>query len=181
MSPRLALFTFTVLPLMILATCLFSRRRASPSARPAPAWPRWSATWPKISPACGSSRPSPRKKASQERFQRGQPGKPRWPTSTPCLSPSSSCPRSSSWACWPPPSSSGLAAAGHRAAGHPRRPGRFPRLCHPLFPAHPGAQPALHHPAVGHGGRRAGLRCSTRPPTSRTPRRHQQCRRSRAR
>ena len=47
MSPRLALLTFIVLPLMLLVTWLFARRAGVAFRQTRSRWPRWWATWPK--------------------------------------------------------------------------------------------------------------------------------------
>ena len=69
MDVRLALITFTVLPLMALLTYWFTHRaRAVRFARPAPGWQPLLAIWQKISPGCASSRLLPRKAQLAERF-----------------------------------------------------------------------------------------------------------------
>ena len=153
MSPKLALLTFTVLPLMFLATWLFSRQ-----ARIA-----FRETRSKVAAVVGdlaedisgmrAIQAFTQEKASQERFERGQPAKPRrlHQRHVPLLH-------------FPAhdriPGHAGHRHRAvvrrplvHRAAGHPGGDGGFPLLRHPLLPAHPGAQPAVHHLPVGHGWR----------------------------
>jgi ABC-type multidrug transport system fused ATPase/permease subunit len=52
MSPQLALYTFSVLPLMLLATYLFAKRAKSAFRARAQVSPRWSVVWPRTSRGC---------------------------------------------------------------------------------------------------------------------------------
>ena len=84
MNIQLALLTFIVLPLMILADHLvFAAGPGWLFARRAPGWPEWWAIWRKISPGCGSSRPlarkiPPRNVSTWSMMPTG------WPISMPC-------------------------------------------------------------------------------------------------
>ena len=179
MSPQLALYTFSVLPLMLLATWLFAAR--GQVGLPAHAFQDRGAGGPSGRGHLRHARDPGLQPGGElaAALRRGEPGEPR-----------RQCGRHVALVRLPAHGRvSGHVGHGHRAAAgragrHRRQPdhrrdGRLPGLRHPLLPADPGAEPALHHHAGGHGRRRAGHRTARhRSPTSPIRQTAERCRRS---
>ena len=155
MSPQLALLAFSVLPLMVLATFLFTRR----------AQVAFRQTRSRIGALVGDMAENlssmrviqafAQEDATQERFERLN--RENRDTNIAAMS--------LSFVFLPTVEFLGTLATGIvlwfggtfvvEGAHQPGRRGRVPGLRHPLLRADPGAQPALHHDAGGHGRRRA--------------------------